>query len=182
MAKDSRFRLVQSAAKLIALRGVNGTSFSDVLADSCGPRGSLYHHFPGGKNEMAIDAIAFTSEQILTHQRAFPGGTPADVLAWFVAIFRHAVHASGGRCGCAVAGVALDTGEPGLLLEAARTAFSTWTAVLAEQFEQSGLPTARAQALATTTLAAMEGALILCRAARDTAPLETVANELRLLA
>jgi hypothetical protein len=98
-----------------------------------------------------------------------------------VEIFRHAVRTSGGKCGCAVAGVALDTDERGALLEAARTAFRTWTSVLAQQFEQSGLPLARAEALAVTALAAMEGALILCRAERDLAPLEAIAEQLGTL-
>lgn len=181
MGKDSKFRLVQSAAKLIGARGLSGTSFSDVLADSGGPRGSLYHHFPGGKHEMALEAMALTSQQILGHQRAFPGGTPADVLAWFVAIFRQAVRASGARCGCAVAGVVLDGDEDCELRAVARATFRAWTTLLAQQLEQSGLPAKRAEALAVTALAAMEGALILCRTERSADALETIADQLRAL-
>ncbi len=57
MTSDSRARMVRSAASLIRTRGVTGTSFSDVLADSGAPRGSIYHHFPEGKEQLAADAI-----------------------------------------------------------------------------------------------------------------------------
>ena len=66
---DSRASMVRSAASLIRTRGVNATSFSDVLADSGAPRGSIYHHFPGGKDQLVDAAI---------HSRIgfFTSGTP----------------------------------------------------------------------------------------------------------
>ncbi len=60
MSKDSRARMVRSAATLIRTRGVSGTSLSDVLAHSGAPRGSIYHHFPQGKEQLAADAIRWT--------------------------------------------------------------------------------------------------------------------------
>ena len=62
--------MVRSAASLIRTRGVNATSFSEVLADSGAPRGSIYHHFPEGKKQLAEDAIRWTSERVLAHLRA----------------------------------------------------------------------------------------------------------------
>src|SRR5207249_1860292 len=76
MTSDSRARMVRSAASLIRTRGVAGTSFSDVLADSGAPRGSIYHHFPEGKEQLAADAIKWTSERVLAHQRECPASTP----------------------------------------------------------------------------------------------------------
>src|SRR2546430_4988817 len=67
VSTDSRASMVRSAASLIRSRGVSATSFSDVLADSGAPRGSIYHHFPGGKAQLAEDAIQWTSERLLTH-------------------------------------------------------------------------------------------------------------------
>src|SRR5205814_7962688 len=80
MTSDSRARMVRSAASLIRTRGVTGTSFSDVLADSGAPRGSIYHHFPEGKEQLAADAIKWTSERVLAHQRDCPASTPEGVL------------------------------------------------------------------------------------------------------
>jgi TetR/AcrR family transcriptional regulator, lmrAB and yxaGH operons repressor len=175
--------MIRSAAALIGSRGVSATSFSDVLADSGAPRGSIYHHFPEGKRQLAAEAMEWTSQQILGHLRACPAGTAAEVLACFIDLWRQSVLRSGGTCGCAVAGVAIDTdaGEDGLI-DLVREAFRSWSGELAERLTQAGVPPARAAAIAVTTLASMEGALILCRAEGSTGPLEAVAGELlRLL-
>src|ERR1700761_553106 len=111
MSSNSRASMVRTAAALFGSRGLPATSFSDVLAASGAPRGSIYHHFPGGKKQLAQDAIAWTSEQVLGHLRACPADTPAGVLAWFVDLWRQSALASGGSSGCPVAGVALDTGS-----------------------------------------------------------------------
>jgi len=74
MSTDSRASMVRSAASLIRSRGVSATSLSDVLADSGAPRGSIYHHFPDGKAQLAEDAIQWTSERLLTHLRARGAG------------------------------------------------------------------------------------------------------------
>ena len=68
MAADSRSRMVRSAASLIRTRGASATSFSEVLADSGSPRGSIYHHFPNGKEQLEADAIRWTSDRVLAHQ------------------------------------------------------------------------------------------------------------------
>ena len=182
MDSNSRTRMVRSAAALFGSRGLSGTSFSDVLADSGAPRGSIYHHFPGGKKQLAQDAIGWTSEQILAYLQACPAKTPAGVLAWFIDLWRQSVQASGGLSGCPVAGIAIDSGNAADdLIEFARGAFSQWTGLLASQLQAAGVPADRAGPIATTSLAAMEGALILCRAERSSEPLETTAQELMKL-
>jgi TetR/AcrR family transcriptional regulator, lmrAB and yxaGH operons repressor len=179
MASSSRASMICSAAALFGSRGLTATSFSDVLADSGAPRGSIYHHFPGGKKQLAEDAIGWTSEQVLAHIRACPSGTAAGVLAWFIDLWRQSVQASGGSSGCPVAGIAIDTGaDDEDLISAARTAFADWAALLADKLQAAGVPAHRAVPIATVTLAAMEGALILCRAEQSGQPLEITAREL----
>jgi len=174
--------MVRSAASLIRTRGMSGTSFSDLLADSGAPRGSIYHHFPKGKEQLAADAIQWTSERVLAHQRANPATTAQGVLERFIDMWRQTVIVSGGKAGCVVAGVAIDTvaGEPGLI-DLVRATFRSWADLLAEQLEAVGVPADRASAIALATLAGMEGALILCRAEGNNRPLETVAAELMRL-
>jgi TetR/AcrR family transcriptional repressor of lmrAB and yxaGH operons len=182
MTTESRARMVRSAASLIRTRGVSATSFSEVLADSGAPRGSIYHHFPQGKEQLAGDAIRWTAERVLAHQRACPATTASGVLGCFIDMWRQVVLASGGTAGCVVAGVAIDT-VPGeeALMDAVRTTFRSWVDLIASQLEAVGVPADRAEPIARATLAAMEGALILCRAERDIGPLETVAAELTRL-
>jgi len=181
MRRDSKAKMVRSAASLIRTRGVNATSFSDVLADSGAPRGSIYHHFPQGKEQLAEDAIALTSEWVLSHQRACPARTPAEVVDWFVDMWRRVVVASNGAAGCVVAGVAVDTDQQADIMALIDSTFTSWVDLLADQLTSAGLTGDRARGVATATLAAMEGALILCRAQRSVLPLETVARQLRKL-
>ncbi|MCW2497601.1 TetR family transcriptional regulator [Jatrophihabitans sp.] len=179
MAGDSRERMVRSAAELISTRGVSATSFADVLAASGAPRGSIYHHFPAGKRQLAEDAVRWTSERVLAYQRANAGDTAESVLRCFIGMWRSVVTASSGATGCVVAGVAIDSGgEDAALLPLAAETFREWVTLLAAQLVSTGLTPARAAAIATTTLAGMEGALILCRAEGDVAPLDAVAAEL----
>ncbi len=182
MATDSRASMVRSAASLIRSRGVSATSLADVLADSGAPRGSIYHHFPEGKRQLAEDAIRWTSERVLAHLRAGAPTSPSHVLGRFIDMWRRTVVTSGGTAGCVVAGVAIDTvaDETGLI-GLVRATFRSWAALLAEQLEAVGVPSHRAMPIALATLAGMEGALILCRAEGNVRPLDAVAEELMRL-
>ena len=175
-----RDNMIAGAARLLAQRGLQATSFSTVLAETHAPRGSIYHHFPGGKRQLAGDVIEWTSGQILGYLRACPADTADGVLAWFIDLWRQSVLASGGCGGCPVAGVAMDADDEELTV-AARAAFASWTAVLAAQLEATGVPAERAGPIASIALTAMEGALVMCRVERSSAPLETAAGELMRL-
>ena len=182
MATDSRASMVRSAASLIRSRGVSATSFADVLADSGAPRGSIYHHFPEGKRQLAEDAIEWTSERVLAHIRAGTPSSPTVVLERFIDMWRKVVVTSGGTAGCVVAGVAIDTlTEEAELMGRVRATFRSWAAVLAEQLEAAGVPAQRAKPIGMAALAGMEGALILCRAEGNVKPLDAVAEELMRL-
>jgi AcrR family transcriptional regulator len=174
--------MVSSAASLIRTRGVNATSFTEVVAESGAPRGSIYHHFPQGKDQLAGEAIRWTSERVLAHQRRCEAKTPEGVLDCFIGMWRQTVIASHGAAGCVVAGVAVDSlPDAEELMRLVKETFESWVQLLADQLRARGLRKDRARSVATATLAAMEGALILCRAERSVKPLETVAAELKRL-
>jgi TetR/AcrR family transcriptional repressor of lmrAB and yxaGH operons len=96
---ESRASMVRSAASLISERGASATSFSDVLADSGAPRGSIYHHFPEGKRQLTLEAMDLTAERVVAYLRSGTGTTPLEVLDHFVAIWRLVVVASNGTEG-----------------------------------------------------------------------------------
>src|SRR3989440_11061505 len=62
MTTDSRQRMIETAALVMRERGVEATSFSEVLARSGAPRGSIYHHFPGGKAQLIEEATRYAGE------------------------------------------------------------------------------------------------------------------------
>src|SRR3569833_2507086 len=70
MPSGSRERMVRSAAYLLREHGYSGTAFSDVIAHSGAPRGSIYHHFPGGKTQLAEEAVRYTDNFVAAGMRA----------------------------------------------------------------------------------------------------------------
>ena len=115
---------------------------------------------------------------MLAHQAAGEFATPRDVLERFIDMWRQVVLSSRGTTGCVVAGVAIDSGADDGLIEVVRETFRAWAGLLAEQLERLGIPADRARSIGLTTLAGMEGALILCRAEGSVDPLNAVAAEL----
>jgi TetR/AcrR family transcriptional regulator, lmrAB and yxaGH operons repressor len=180
-ANDTRETMIRCAAALIGTRGVAGASFSDVLAESGAPRGSIYHYFPDGKRQLTEEAVRWTSDQILGYLATGPLNSPRAVLEHFVDLWRRAVVASNGATGCAVAGVAIDTDTDEPLMATVREALQSWIDALAARLRTAGLEEHRAFSVASLTIAAMEGSLILCRAEQGVAPLEAVASELSRL-
>lgn len=179
MENDSRAKMIASAATLISLHGINDTSFSDVLDHSGAPRGSIYHHFPEGKAQLAEDAVRWTSSRVMAHQAAYAGTTARGVVERFIAMWRNVVVSSNATAGCVVAGVTVDTTATDVRLAAVtRATFKDWIDLLTGQLVTTGIEPDRAMGIATATLAGMEGALILCRAERSVAALDRVATEL----
>ena len=182
MTSDSRERMVATAAVLFGAQGIDATSFSEILAASGAPRGSIYYHFPKGKRQLVEDALRWTTEQLLRYQRDGPLRTPEEVLDRFVMFFRRSVVVSRCRAGCPVAAVAASHyGGNDSLAPLVRSTFRSWIALLRRQLGEVGVASDRARALATTTLAAIEGALILCRAEGSVAPLDAVRRQVRAL-
>lgn len=185
----SRDRMVTSAAVLIGERGITATSLSDVIQASGSPRGSIYHYFPGGKTQLAVEALSTAAGQALAYLKMSPATTPAEVMAWFIAPWRARVLESGGTHGCVLAGTSLglaladsEDEEAQTLAAAVQEQFAAWHTELRSQFERVGLAPARANTLARLTVSAMEGALILCRVEASVTPLEDTAAELMELA
>src|SRR5438046_8037109 len=112
--------MIENAATLLAMRGVQGTAFSDVLERSGAPRGSIYHHFPGGKDELVDAAIDLTGTRAIAALDAVEGQPPAAVTQAFVNLWRDVLARSSLRAGCAVLAVTVAADSPDLLDHAGR--------------------------------------------------------------
>jgi TetR/AcrR family transcriptional regulator, lmrAB and yxaGH operons repressor len=174
---DSRERMLRAAVELFRERGYAATSFHDVIERSGAPRGSIYHHFPGGKRQLATEALAGYAAAV-ERQLTRAGTDPAAAVEAFLRASRVALLAHDFRAGCAVAGVAVDLGADDAELRAAvAAAFARWRTALTHTFTAAGATGAHARRLAHFVVAAQEGALLLTRAARDIQPLDDVATE-----
>jgi AcrR family transcriptional regulator len=179
---DPRERMIRSAAILFRERGIEGTAFSDVLEHSGAPRGSIYHHFPGGKAQLAEEATRYAGDFIAAGlATALAHEEPATALGRFVETWAAILRESGGASGCPVVAATLEGQRSPAAHRAAREAFRSWEELIAEALEMHGVMTDRARSLATVAIAAVEGAVILSRAERSTEPLERVGRELEQL-
>lgn len=176
---DSRARMVRAAAVLFRQQGYSATGWRQVVAKSKAPWGSQAHHFPGGKEQLATDALALAAaeyENLL--RQAMSVHNPADAVRVWAAAGAHQLKRSGWTDGCPVATVALESaGNSPALAAACHAAFSSWHAVLTESLIAAGIDEG-AEALALTVLAGIEGGLLLARAAHDETLLCDVGDQL----
>ena len=176
MAADTRQRMIDSAAVLVARHGSRGTSFSEVLEASGAPRGSLYHHFPQGKEQLVDAAVAAAGERSLARLADLEGAPAGEVATRFLGMWRALLTATDFGVGCAVAAVTVDA-ESDALLERAARVFRAWRSRLAELLAAGGVGDDRAASLAALLIATSEGGVLLARAERDLAVFDAVAAE-----
>ena len=183
MRAESRDKMVASAVMLLSEQGLTGTSFGDVIEHSGAPRGSIYHHFPGGKAQLVEEATKAASDHVAAAlDRAAERGDLVSVLHEFVALWRRTLERSDFRAGCPVVAVAAEAhDESPQLADAAAGAFASWHERLANVLRAEGVPRAKAERVARLIVASIEGAVILARAQRDTRPLDEVGEELEAL-
>src|SRR5215217_2152391 len=174
MAKDTRTHMIETTAGLVHRRGFHGTSLNEILEESGAPRGSLYYHFPGGKEELVLEAtrqgVAIVTQ--LLKEVLADSPDPADGVRAFVEAAAHELRNSGYVFGCPVAPIVLDSPESSVLAEVCQEALEEWQQVFVEGFGSAGIERGRAESLANMIVCGLEGGLILARARRDTAPLE----------
>src|SRR5688572_5865543 len=181
MAKDTRTRMIETTARLLQHRGYYGTSLSDILEASGAPRGSLYFHFPGGKDQLVLEATraAVAEATHALEQTMAAAADPAEAVRLYVGACADLMRETDYTFGCPVAPVILDaTGGRPELAVICRQAFEEWTQMLQTAFAAAGIAKARAHALAVLVNAAIEGLLLIARADRDCAALAIVGAEL----
>lgn len=178
-----RERMVFSAAQLIRRHGVAATGMRDVAAHAGAPRGSLQHYFPGGKEQLVDEAVAWAGRYAGRRVARFLAGldeaTPSGLFAAMAAQWTDEYRADGFAAGCPVAAATVDRASvDGSTREAAAGAFAAWRGPVAEALTGMGVPAARADSLATLMISTLEGAILLARAERDVRPLDTAVREL----
>jgi TetR/AcrR family transcriptional regulator, lmrAB and yxaGH operons repressor len=178
---DSRMRMIVAARRLYRERGYVATAFSDVLRESAAPRGSVYFHFPGGKEELGAEvAVLHAAETIAQINRsALRGRTAAELVGDFLDEARDRLVTSDFREGCAVAPIVIEaaaSSEP--LGQVTRRGFQDVIGVFAARLGEKGVPDPEARALATAAMAAVEGALIVSRGLRDVSAFDALRDPL----
>lgn len=177
MASDTRQRMVEGAVRLLAQHGPQQTSFSEVLELTGAPRGSIYHHFPEGKDQLIASAVDLAGANAMAAIELSAGKSAPDVTLDFLALWRTLLVATQFRAGCSVLAVTVANSSPDLL-EHASSVFRGWRLRLAELLEQGGLALTDAQQFSALLVSASEGAVVLSRAEQSIEPFDLVAAQL----
>jgi AcrR family transcriptional regulator len=172
--RDGRALLLNGARQLLAEKGYAGMELRDVAARGNAPRGSIYHHFPGGKRQLAVEAAELEGAIIRSAiERSLAERGLAATLSTFGEMFRRRVKDQPERLGCPVAAAALARPEDPALAAAATAAFQSWEAPIAAALRDEGVAAEEGATFAGLVVSTIEGALVRARAAGDEAPLNS---------
>ena len=175
-----RERMIVSTALLVRERGARATSLDAVLEHSGAPRGSVYYHFPGGREQLLREATDYAGEYVARRLEREATEDPLGAVDTLLDEYRTSLVASDFRAGCPVVAVAVESGEDGPdLRDNVVGAFDRWRQIFARGFSARGIDEARSDELALFVVSGFEGALILSRAYRDLGPLESMRGEIR---
>ncbi|MEU5954478.1 TetR/AcrR family transcriptional regulator [Streptomyces sp. NPDC047525] len=176
---DTRARILRTAADLFQRQGYGATGLNQVLAESGAPKGSLYFHFPQGKEQLAAEAVALAGGEMGARMASVVGsaGGAADAVVGVGELLAGGLRASDFRDGCPVATVALEqSGGDGPISDACHAAYDSWLAGLAEALRGWGAADDEAAELAELVMSSLQGALLLAQVRRDTAVISSVAR------
>ena len=181
---DTRARLLTATNESFRRRGFNGTSLKRVTAAAGAPIGSLYHFFPGGKEELAAATIESSGDAYRQLFEVMAGAAPdiAHAITDFFDGAATALEETDFIDPCPIGTVAREVASTNENLRAAtQGVFASWIDAAATHLEGAGASSHNARELAMTLVAALEGGFVLARAARDAEPLRATGRALRRL-
>ena len=184
MAGDTKARILSATSTLFATRGMS-VGLKEIVEQAGAPFGSLYHHFPGGKEELAESVIVAAGafyRDIAVATIDLSLDLPANLRGFFAAAAEHLAE-SDYTGGCPIATVALEVANTNdRLRDACRRVFDSWVTDLEPLFTSSGLDETTSEMLAEHTLNSLEGAFILAKLRRDPGPLLSTGEAVAVLA
>lgn len=167
----TRDRFVAATASSLRSRGYAATGLKQIVADSGARLGSLYHFFPGGKEELAEQALRDAGEGYRRLAVTFLDATP-DVVQAVDDFFRGAadvLEQTDYVDACPIATVALEVASTNeRLRQATADVFESWLHELVTRLTTAGLDHGRSRELALVVLGALEGGFVLSRASKNT--------------
>jgi AcrR family transcriptional regulator len=168
-------RIMDSSAELFRRQGYSGTGIKQILAAANAPFGSLYHFFPGGKEQLGAETLRASGQlyiQLFATIAAQAPDVPTAVAAFFSGAAETLVETDYADA-CPIATVALEVASTNeQLRQASADVFDSWISGAAAYFASAGIDNARARELALSMLCLLEGAFVFCRAMRSTEALQ----------
>jgi AcrR family transcriptional regulator len=171
---STKDRIISASAELFRRHGYNATGVKQIVAEASAPFGSLYHFFPGGKEQLGAETIRWSGAQYgqLIDLIFDPAPDVVTAVELFFAGAADTLRDTDYADACPIATVALEvasSSEP--LREATAEVFESWIGAAVERFTAAGIDAAKSRELAIALLSSLEGAFVLSRAWRSTEPL-----------
>lgn len=176
-----RSAIIVAAATLFRRQGYAATGINDIVAQSGAPKGSLYHYFPQGKQQIAEEAVRHAGAHAAETLRrlASEHNTAASLLRAYGAMLAGWMVKSDFREGCPITTVLLETASDSeSLARAGREAFRSWREVFEHALLRDGMEPRRTARLAALAIVALEGAMVQSRVERSADPITEAADEL----
>lgn len=185
MAVDTRTRILAATCDLFRRQGMTGTGLKQIAQQANAPFGSIYHFFPGGKTELAAEAIRVSGagyrDHVMTIFQAFPD-LPTAVEVAFAAAATALVESDYAEA-CPIETIALEVASTDETLRVATAdVFADWIDTATAGIETSGLPAAVRRRFVIGFINSLEGAFVLSRSMRSTEPLEAAGRMVLLAA
>ncbi|MCO5997944.1 TetR/AcrR family transcriptional regulator [Actinoallomurus rhizosphaericola] len=181
---ETSARLVESMLELIQRHGYSGTGLNAVVEHAGAPKGSLYFHFPQGKEALGEHAVALAAARFgsLIAESALTSATPGEVIRRVIDVLAGMLTDSDYAMGCPVSVVTLEMGARNQRLRhACADAFESWITPVTDYLVAHGRSRPAARSTATAVVSMVEGAMIVSRAQRSTEPLRCAAATLAVL-
>ncbi|BBI32807.1 TetR/AcrR family transcriptional regulator [Cohnella abietis] len=180
MTLKSRELMIEGAVKLLGQRGVHAASFTEIMKATGAPRGSIYHHFPEGKDQLVKEAVELAGKRAISFLNTLEG-QPAEIVAEkFISLWRMLLSHSNFEMGCSVLAVTVES-DSSDLLEQAAAVFQQWSDHLTALLNAGGLDLAKAKGLANVIIASCEGAVAISRAQKSFDTFDMVAEQLLIM-
>ncbi len=176
--ENTKQRILQSASKLFDEKGYFGTGMNDILFRADAPKGSMYFHFPGGKEEIAIQAIQASGSEIARLLEAgFEGAdNPEEAVNQMISYFKMRLTGTKFSCGCPISTVGLElSGSNSPVLAACRDTYAEWSGLL-QQYLNRFVAEKLAGELANAIFSQIQGALLLSRITGELSHLDIAAK------
>lgn len=185
MTSSTRDRLLAATNELFRRQGYHGTALKQVTEAAAAPTGSLYHFFPGGKEELAAEVLTTSGAayQQLFELIAADAADPAEAVTDFFEGAAQVLEDSDFIDPCPIGTVAREVASTNeALRQVTDRVFAGWIATASALFEAAGVDRPLADELATTLVASLEGGFVLARARRDAEPVRAAGRSMRRLA
>jgi len=176
---SSRERIIRAASDLLVDNGYYGTGLNLIVRRGKAPKGSIYYHFPGGKEQIAEEAILMAGRTLAerVHVSLVKKSSAGEAIRTFVDRMSFFVMASGFRPGGALTVIASETATTSKKLNACcRQAYALIADAFKDKLREYGFSESQAAALSIAITAAVEGGIILSRTYHSRKPLRTIAK------